>query len=765
MVPFVGSAVSRYDIDELEESNLKPSREKFVEVKRPDGTVAKSRGERTFYGAFTGGFSAGYWGTVGSKEGWEPASFSSSRSKRDTQARTRVEDLMDEEDLRDHQSTHRLLETKGAFAATTKSSASGSILPGGLPRELEEELFPESAASRQLGARLLSAGEAADGDGGNERSMVNNNSNNNSSNINNNNNSSNADGVGRRRVGPQLPPGMSAKQLPRGEEPATAPQDDLTGLGISWKPHVAGLVRSQGSKAMAANLSAELERMWRCKTDVYGVGYCVGGTFSSSSSRNSAQAGVPGRLFLSNKSSAARASNGGYADFGTGVFDMEDHDTWEEIYDPRDKHSHYHAALQDEDDPDSSVAQLGGRMLMDAGQTRSTSSSSRIFEEGVLQGFGPASAPDSALASATLSQLLSKWLAPPAPRSFRGLHLGAGGIEEEARNGSKEHKQLLEFLESHGDRRLIDPQERAALLGLRARGPAAAAAAAGPRRSKWDPEPEPPKNSNDFSGSGSGDPRNSNTSSRSGDPSSSSQPMSKDPMALARDASAPLWAGVDDDKKKQLLQTLGRSFVSGEDQDMDGKSGRHTPFKSDPEKQKRYTKFCLAMEGKASAAEALEDRGNLTKKERDEELAEFGRVFKMFKRENPDADMSQALSNSDGGPGVEAVPVLKRTVAAWTPDKLLCRRWGVPEPRPDAGSADMATKRQREYGQQVQAGLARVMADVAPGPATSKANAGFSSKPPAVAPAAPAGATPAEPPRPPKSLFASIFGDDDDDDE
>lgn len=40
------------------------------------------QGRRRFHGAFTGGFSAGYFNTVGSKEGWTPSSFVSSRSSR-----------------------------------------------------------------------------------------------------------------------------------------------------------------------------------------------------------------------------------------------------------------------------------------------------------------------------------------------------------------------------------------------------------------------------------------------------------------------------------------------------------------------------------------------------------------------------------------------------------------------------------------------------------------------------------------------------------
>ena len=44
--------------------------------------VFDSEGRKRLHGAFTGGFSAGYFNTVGSKEGWTPATFVSSRSNR-----------------------------------------------------------------------------------------------------------------------------------------------------------------------------------------------------------------------------------------------------------------------------------------------------------------------------------------------------------------------------------------------------------------------------------------------------------------------------------------------------------------------------------------------------------------------------------------------------------------------------------------------------------------------------------------------------------
>lgn len=80
-----------------------------------DQVATDERGRRRFHGAFTGGFSAGYFNTVGSKHGmfvglenewywestvgWAPSEFRSSRDERSDNSRQRAEDYMDEEVL------------------------------------------------------------------------------------------------------------------------------------------------------------------------------------------------------------------------------------------------------------------------------------------------------------------------------------------------------------------------------------------------------------------------------------------------------------------------------------------------------------------------------------------------------------------------------------------------------------------------------------------------------------------------------------------
>ena len=44
--------------------------------------VVDSEGRQRFHGAFTGGWSAGYYNTAGSAEGWAPSTFKSTRAER-----------------------------------------------------------------------------------------------------------------------------------------------------------------------------------------------------------------------------------------------------------------------------------------------------------------------------------------------------------------------------------------------------------------------------------------------------------------------------------------------------------------------------------------------------------------------------------------------------------------------------------------------------------------------------------------------------------
>ncbi|EPX70582.1 RNA-binding protein [Schizosaccharomyces octosporus yFS286] len=66
-------------------------------------TARDERNRKRFHGAFTGGFSAGYFNSVGSKEGWQPKAWSSSKTDRGQKAGLSLDDIMDEEDKNDQE--------------------------------------------------------------------------------------------------------------------------------------------------------------------------------------------------------------------------------------------------------------------------------------------------------------------------------------------------------------------------------------------------------------------------------------------------------------------------------------------------------------------------------------------------------------------------------------------------------------------------------------------------------------------------------------
>lgn len=99
---------------------LEPLEKDEVPAKKPlaieDQIVKDENGKRRFHGAFTGGFSAGFWNTVGSLEGWTPQNFKSSRGEKASKVQQRPEDFMDKEDLGEFGIAPQGIRTRDEFA-------------------------------------------------------------------------------------------------------------------------------------------------------------------------------------------------------------------------------------------------------------------------------------------------------------------------------------------------------------------------------------------------------------------------------------------------------------------------------------------------------------------------------------------------------------------------------------------------------------------------------------------------------------------------
>uniref|UniRef100_A0A4W3J1N1 G-patch domain containing 1 n=1 Tax=Callorhinchus milii TaxID=7868 RepID=A0A4W3J1N1_CALMI len=123
-------------------------------------TVRDERGRyQRFHGAFTGGFSAGYFNSVGSREGWTPATFVSSRQQKAETQQYRPEDFMDEEDLNEHGIAPTRISTRESFASKStdkirdKARALAAVTAPIPEATILDDLI--SPAKETLGVQLL----------------------------------------------------------------------------------------------------------------------------------------------------------------------------------------------------------------------------------------------------------------------------------------------------------------------------------------------------------------------------------------------------------------------------------------------------------------------------------------------------------------------------------------------------------------------------------------------------------------------------------
>ncbi|KAM3961383.1 G patch domain-containing protein 1 homolog [Aphomia sociella] len=151
-----GTPLDPYEEDEV------PSKRRYQQP--PDQYAVDSHGRRRFHGAFTGGFSAGFGNTVGTPEGWTPASFKSSRSEKAQLSSQRAEDFMDEEDRSEFGIAPRHMQTQQEFSGQ-KRVRQQRFHDGPIPGEpvLEQlvKAVHETAAVRMLRAMGWRPGQGA----------------------------------------------------------------------------------------------------------------------------------------------------------------------------------------------------------------------------------------------------------------------------------------------------------------------------------------------------------------------------------------------------------------------------------------------------------------------------------------------------------------------------------------------------------------------------------------------------------------------------
>lgn len=79
-----------------------------------------AEGRRRFHGAFTGGFSAGFFNTVGSLEGWTPSEFKSTRLDKAKSVTQKPEDFMDDEDFGEYGIAYQTVKATKEYSTVKK---------------------------------------------------------------------------------------------------------------------------------------------------------------------------------------------------------------------------------------------------------------------------------------------------------------------------------------------------------------------------------------------------------------------------------------------------------------------------------------------------------------------------------------------------------------------------------------------------------------------------------------------------------------------
>ncbi|XP_027870871.1 G patch domain-containing protein 1 isoform X2 [Xiphophorus couchianus] len=614
-------------------------------------TVKDEKGRyQRFHGAFTGGFSAGYFNTVGSKEGWTPSTFVSSRQQKAEKHHARPEDFMDEEDFGEHGIAPREITTSQEFSSSRRDPAAekaravgaqAALIPGD---SLLEELIAPARSS--VGVELLTRMGWKEGQGIGPRL--------------------------KRKPRRQLPvtagvcKTYSCALPPAGSEESEeddeefAPEDvtfapkDVTPVDFSPRLGVQGL-GYRGLDPCLALPGQDADRhvhLFRPQSETRSrlFGDRPGG---------SKRGGVAGQVGFN----PPQALTGGHLAgvhltfdpqaFGVGALEDEDEDVYH-----RDSMSRYDTVLKDEEPGDG----LYGWTAPQQYTRRADRSRDAAYLGKILDGFTLAQKP-----------LEQKTVFPPPnlPRDYRPVHFfrppvnvsrlcGVSPALAEALRSSRGH--MVKEEAQQGGRHQLDSGQRGALLGEDA-----------------------------LQGSGS----------EPGSVMDLLRPEDRQRLLNLRTATAQRPSQAPPPGPAPPLSGLQQEALAawrGSSSSSSSSSQSFKPFENTPGKQVRYERYLSRLQqGDAGALEQSLDPA-MTEWERGREREEFLRASILYRpsssslstrftrAQQPDAedagrdqqgDSQQAASGTFGK--------LTRETLEWHPDRLLCKRFNVPDPYP--GSA------------------------------------------------------------------------------
>ncbi|XP_034038819.1 G patch domain-containing protein 1 [Thalassophryne amazonica] len=606
-------------------------------------TVKDEKGRyQRFHGAFTGGFSAGYFNTVGSKEGWAPSGFVSSRQQKAEKLSARPEDFMDEEDFSEHGIAPRQITTSHEFSSSRRDdaqekakavSAQTALIPGDT---LLEELI--SPAKSSIGVELLRKMGWKEGQG----------------------------------VGPRLKRKARRQQTndggrvygcalpPAGSEESENDDDEFAPENVTFAP----------KDVTPVDFSPRL--------GVQGLGYhglnpglaLLGRSTSEHIDLFNPQSNLNSRLFGDAQRQSRRGGVAGQA-FGIGA--LEDDDD-EDVY-HRDSLSRYDTVLGGEEPGDG----LYGWTAPQQYTKKKDQSKDASYLGKILEGFTLTQKP---------AEEKTVFLPPSLPKDYRPIHRfqpavisanvpGISPALAKALRMSRGH--MVQEEPQHRGRHQLDSDQRRALLGEETlQGPVSVLDLL---------RPEDRRRLLNL--------RNS-----------SNLPYTKSDTTVP-DASCPVGVSVPMGVAFTGLQQQQQALASWKG--AHGASQAFKPFENNPSKQARYDLYLNRLkQGDKDALEQSLDPG-MTEWEQSREREEFVRASILYRpsssslssrftrakhQEDDDVievnnDQEGVMENKQTAVKMKMFGKLTRETFEWHPDKLLCKRFNVPDPYPGSGAVGL----------------------------------------------------------------------------
>ncbi|XP_026531720.1 G patch domain-containing protein 1 isoform X2 [Notechis scutatus] len=613
-------------------------------IKKPvplqDQTVKDEKGRyKRFHGAFSGGFSAGYFNTVGSKEGWAPSAFVSSRQNR---AETKVlepEDFMDEEDLGEHGIAPKEITITDAFASQSKDKIqekarqlAGIVAPIPGATVLDEFITP---AKITIGIDLLRKMGWKEGQGVGPRV--------------------------KRKPRKQKPePGVKIYgcALPPGSEDSEEEEDEYQPENVTFAP----------KDVMPVDLTP--------KENLHGLGYkgldpnkALFGTSEEPFNLFSLGPGNLSHLGDVRHGKGRKLGISGQA-FGVGALEEED----EDIY-TVESLSKYDSVLKDEEPGDG----LYGWTAPHPYKSKPGREKEKKYLGKILDGFY--------LASKSITP--AKTYPPPdLPRDYRPIHYFRPVIKATAENS-----HLLQALAESTGKLLSDTaiQSRHQKTASERREVLGETALKGPTASVLEYLSDKDKE-------------------RIQEVKQAIQPQRKaDTVPQQSPYNKPHAPPASDVPRKWQLMLGSQLSTTG--------STDFKPFASNPEKQKRYEHYLENLAcGKKDVPESCLD-ASMTEWERGREREEFSRAAAFYKTSSSilssrfttakledDTDKVDVPRDEETNVDDKAAAAkmkmfgkLTREKFEWHPDKLLCKRFNIPDPYAESCIVGLPTVKRDKY--------------------------------------------------------------------